>query len=394
MKIAIDCSLVPGARGGIGQYSYNLAHALARVDTENTYSEYILFPAINHILHPEYKKVDLPDTGNFRVVFRTIPVHFQLMRYLWLPGMPGSLREYMLGGLGADLYHSHTYCVPRFRDKKKRLVVTVYDVSVLTHPECHTRTNRDFCLRGIKDAVRHADGIIAISEHTKADLIDYFNAPPELITVTHLAASSAYREIKDPAALQAAAKKYALPENYILFVGSLEPRKNVRTLLKAYSLLPERLKKEFSLVVAGGKGWLNSDIPASAKELKISERVKFAGYIEDPDIAAVYSGAAVFAYPSLYEGFGLPILEAMSCGTPVVTSDTSSMPEVAGGAAALVSPHSAEGIAAALSRVLERAEVRREMKEKGLKRAALFSWDKCARETLAVYRKVVESGRR
>jgi len=393
MKIALDCSLVPGSRGGIGQYSYYLAHALASIDKENSYSEYILVPAINHILHPGHKRVDLPDTGNFRVVFKTIPVHFQLMRYLWLPAMPGSLREYMLAGLDADLYHSHSYCVPRFRDKKKRLVVTVYDASVLTHPECHTRTNMDFCLRGIRDAVRYADRIIAISEHTKADLIRYFNAPSELVTVTQLAAGSDYRVVKDAITLRAARQKYDLPENYILFVGSLEPRKNVRTLLKAYSMLPDRIKKEFRMVVAGGRGWLNTDIPEVVKELEISDSVKFAGYIDSADIASVYSGAAVFAYPSLYEGFGLPILEAMSCGTPVVTSDTSSMPEVAGEAALLVEPRDAEAISAALARVLEDGELRKEMREKGLKRAACFSWEKCARETLAVYRKVVESTR-
>lgn len=393
MKIALDCSLVPGSRGGIGQYSYSLAHALAAIDKENSYSEYILVPVIDRILYPGHRKADLPDTGNFRVVFKTIPVHFQLMRYLWFPGMPGSLREYMLGGLDADVYHSHTYCVPLFRDRKKRLVVTIYDVSVLTHPECHTKTNRDFCLRGIKDAVRYADRIIAISEHTKNDIIKYFNASPELVTVTRLAAGDAYREVKDPDSLQAARKKYGLPDNYILFVGSLEPRKNVRTLLKAYSLLPERLKKEFRMVVAGGRGWLNSDIPGAVKDLGIEDRVTFAGYIDSSDIAAVYSGAAVFAYPSLYEGFGLPILEAMSCGTPVVTSDVSSMPEVAGEAAVLVSPRSPEAIAAALERVIEDADLGSEMRRKGLERSGGFSWEKCAGETLAVYRKVVESGR-
>lgn len=394
MKIAIDCSLVPGPRGGIGQYSYSLVHALSRIDTVNRYSLYLLFPAVNHILHPEYKKAELPETANFKVIYKTIPVHFQLLRLLWFPGMPGSLREYMLGGLDADVVHSHSYCVPRFRDRRKRLVVTVYDVSVLTHPECHTRANRAFCLRGIKDAVRYADSIIAISEHTKEDLMKYFDAPAELVTVTRLAAGPGYREVKAPEVLRAARDKYGLPENYILFVGSLEPRKNVRTLLKAYSSLPERFKREFCLVIAGGRGWLNSDIPGVVKDLNISERVRFAGYIDKDDIAAVYSQAAVFAYPSLYEGFGLPILEAMSCGTPVVTSDASSMPEVAGDAAILVSPTDADGIAAALERVLESAEVREEMREKGLKRAAGFSWEKCAGETLDVYRKVVESGGR
>lgn len=393
MKIAIDYLAVLGKRTGIGQYTVSLVNALAGLDSKNTYTLYVLVPFYYHLLHPEYKKIDLPAAPNFKPVFKTIPVPFQLFPYFQFPGTPSFFREYMLGGLDADVVHSNTFCVPRFRDRKKRLVVTIYDVSVLTHPECHKRTNREFCLRGIKDAVRYADHIIAISEHTKNDLIKYFNAPEELITVTHLAAGPDYHEVKDGRALNAARVKYGLPENYILFVGSLEPRKNVRALLNAYSKLPERLRKDFFLVIAGAKGWLNSDIPGLVKDLGISGGVRFTGYIDNNDIASVYSGAAVFVYPSLYEGFGLPILEAMSCGTPVVTSNTSSMPEVAGDAAELVPPSDTGEIAAALERVLENAGLRMEMREKGLKRASMFSWERCARETLDVYRKVVESGR-
>src|SRR3972149_10010834 len=164
-----------------------------------------------------------------------------------------------------------------------------------------------------------------------------------MMTVTHLAAGPEYHEIKDPPALDVVRKKYTLPRNYILFVGSLEPRKNVKTLLRSYASLSETVKREFSLVIAGAKGWLNSDIPGIVKELGIEKTTLFPGYIEKEDMSAVYSAASVFVFPSLYEGFGLPILEAFACGTPVITSNTSSMPEVAGDAAVLVDPADAAG---------------------------------------------------
>ena len=292
------------------------------------------------------------------------------------------------------LFTATLFACLRIRDKKKRVVVTVYDLSVITNPECHKKLNILHCTNGIREAVEYADSIIAISEHTKRDIIKYFNAPEELITVTHLAAGPEYREVRDRAALASVKARYNLPENYVLFVGSLEPRKNIKGLLKAYSLIPARMRKDFPLVIAGAKGWLNSDIPPALESLGIKESVRFTGYIDAQDISALYSGAALFVYPSLYEGFGLPILEAMSCGAPVVTSNASSMPEVAGDAALLVDPLNAEELAFGIETVLEKESLRVEMRKKGLSRAASFSWDRCAKETIEVYRKVAASPKR
>lgn len=389
MKIAFDCSLVPGETGGIGQYSRNLARALSKIDSENSYTLYILFPVLRRLTRPGDISVDLPNEGNFKVVFKDIPVPFQLFRYLQGPGLPQSFKDYGLGEIEADIVHSNTFCVPRFRDKKKKLIVTVYDLTVLTHPECHRKANIRHCLDGIKDAIKYADAIVAISESTRADLIKYLDAPPGLITVTQLAAGDDLRPVEDTEVLRSARLKYSLPERYVLFVGSNEPRKNIKTLIEAYATLPAGLKKEFPLVIAGGKGWLNSDIPGVIKRLGIETSVRFAGYIGKDDMSAVYSGASVFAYPSLYEGFGLPILEAMSCGAPVITSNVSSMPEVAGDAARLVTPTDTEEIGEALRALLVDEGLRKNMSQKGLERAAMFSWERCARETLALYRKVV-----
>lgn len=380
MRIAFDCSLVLGERGGVGQYSYQLAHALSRIDKENSYILYLLVPVYRKI---KKENLDLPENSNFRVLLRRTPVPFQLLRH-------AGVKQYMLSGVEADIVHSNNFCVPRFRNRRKKVVVTVYDISVLTHPECHRKANINHCLAGIKDAVSYADAIISISKHTKDDLIRYFDADPEKIAVTHLAARPEFSHVADIGELQRVRVRYGLPGSYILFIGSLEPRKNVKTLLRAYSVLSENIKKEFPLVIAGGRGWLNSDIPGLVSELGIKDKVLFAGYVDDGDLSAMYSAASLFVYPSLYEGFGLPILEAMACGTPVVTSNTSSMPEVAGDAAVLIDPVDIENLSFTMGQLLENNAKRNEMILKGFERASVFSWEKCARETLDVYRKVAD----
>lgn len=385
MRIGIDCSAAfLKNRTGVGNYTFSLVDALMKIDRVNQYSLYPVFynPFIGFV-DARFKEVK-----NFSVPFKRS--HQLLSFVLWTPAIPARMKEFMLGTV--DLVHCNTFSIPHF--KKAKLVSTMYDLTVITHPECHQKANIERCLKGIRASVERADHIIAISECTKRDLVNHLGAPEELITVTHLAAGPEYSEVRDKNALASVRAKYNLPENYVLFVGSLEPRKNIKTLLKAYSAVSARLRKAFPLVIAGAKGWLNSDIPSLVEGLGIKESVRFTGYIDANDICAVYSGASVFAYPSLYEGFGLPILEAMSCGAPVITSNTSSMPEVAGDAARLIDPLNAEELASALEAVLDNETLRAEMKKKGLARAASFSWDRCARETLGVYGKVAASPKR
>ena len=377
MKVGIDCSAAFWKTlTGVGVYTYNLVHALSRVDKVNSYTLYPVF----YNPFRGFEKRDMP--VNFKIAHENS--RRLLSGVLWPALVPSGLKEAALGEV--DIVHSNTFAGPVL--KKKKLVSTIYDATVFTHPECHSKGNVLRCRKGIEDSIRNARAIIAISEHTKKDLVERLNAPARMITVTHLAAGPEYHEIKGPSALDAVKKKYALPRNYILFVGSLEPRKNVKTLLKGYASLSETVKREFSLVIAGAKGWLNSDIPGLVKELGIEQKTVFLGYIDKEDMSAVYSAASVFAYPSLYEGFGLPILEAFACGVPVITSNTSSMPEVAGDAAVLVDPADSAELAAALEGLLLDEGKRRELKARGLERAALFSWERCARETIAVYEKV------
>jgi glycosyltransferase involved in cell wall biosynthesis len=298
------------------------------------------------------------------------------------------VREWLLGQV--DVVHSTNFSTPRFRDRRKRLVMTIYDLSFLIHPEFHVPENVKHALQGTREAVARADALITISQYSRQELIERMGVTDDRVAVIYLAADPCCTRIEDTKRTLLVRKRYGLPEHFILFVGSLEPRKNVRRLIQAYAKLPTSLRDDVHLVIAGGVGWLTDDIYSTVFQLGEKERVHFIGYVEENDLPAVYSLADVFAYPSLYEGFGLPVLEAMQCGVPVLTSNISSLPEVAGTAALLVTPTEVDDIAYGLRRLLEVADLRAELRARGYQRAREFSWERCARETLAVYKKVYD----
>jgi glycosyltransferase involved in cell wall biosynthesis len=381
VRIGIDVSLVPGQTAGGGQYAYQLTRALAGIDHVNSYR---LYPVFYYIVHPDFRGADLPVGANMRVAHQSLPP--AIVRWLWRQDRSEDFKERLLGGV--DVVHSTTFCAPRFRRGQKRLVVTIYDLSFVTYPEFHLPANVEHCLRGTKLAIDRADALIAISESTRRELIDEMGAPPERIVVTPLAAEPGLHRVNDLTRLDAVRRRYQLPERFILFLGALEPRKNLPRLLEAFAALAPALQREFPLVVAGAQGWLNDSVHEQVRKLGLGERVFFPGYIDQGDIAALYSMATVFAYPSLWEGFGLPVLEAMACGAPVLTSNVSSLPEVAGDAAVLVPPTDVDAIAASLGRLLDDDAFRADLSARGRQRAAQFSWERCARETLAVYEAV------
>ncbi len=381
MRIGIDASLVVGERAGVGFYTASLIEALAKADSRN---QYILYPFFYHIFDPRYKELTAPGP-NFSVRFHGLPE--RLTRYLWYrSGLP---RHRLLGSV--DVLHSTTYCCPRRHSG--RLVMTIYDVSFLHYPEHHTEANRVHCLEGTMEGAVRADRIIAISEHTKRDLVEYFNVPDDRIVVTHLAARPAFQPRPAVEARAHVLGNYGLEPPYVLSVGTVEPRKNIRLLIDAYCSLPGEIRSRYPLVIAGGKGWLSSDIHQAVVERGAESSVRFLGYVPESDLPWLYCGAACFVYPSLYEGFGLPPLEAMASAVPVVTSNTSSLPEVVGEAGLLIDPKDVADLRSALIRVITDANLRGEMSEKGLKRAARFSWAKTAAETLEVYRSLARPGR-
>src|SRR5262249_32332537 len=214
---------------------------------------------------------------------------------------------YLLGR--AEVVHSTTFCAPRFRAPRRRLVVTIHDCTFVTHPEFHLPDNVEHCLQGTRLAIERADALIAVSESTRCDLIERMGAPADRVVVTHEAADPDLARVTDPVRLGEIRRRYGLPERFVLSLGAMEPRKNLARLLEAFVALAPAVRKDVSVVVAGAQGWLNDSIHEHVQKLGLGESVHFAGYIEEKDLAAVYSLATVFAYPSLWEGFGLPILE-------------------------------------------------------------------------------------
>jgi glycosyltransferase involved in cell wall biosynthesis len=382
VRIALDLSLVPGQRVGVGQYAYQLARALAHVDRVNSY---VLYPVFYFIVSPDYHRAELPRAANMRVAHRWLPP--ELVLWLWRRERPERFKEYLLGR--AEVVHSTTFCAPRFRAPRRRLVVTIHDCTFVTHPEFHLPANVEHCLRGTQLAIERADMLIAVSESTRRDLIERMGAPADRIVVTQEAADPGLAPVTDATRLESVRRRYGLPERFVLSLGAMEPRKNLPRLLEAFAALAPAVRNEFALVVAGAQGWLNDAVHEQVQKLGLGESVHFVGYIEQEDLAALYSLATVFAYPSLWEGFGLPVLEAMACGTPVLTSSVSSLPEVAGDAAILVQPTDVDAIGEGLGRLLEDGSLRADLSARGRGRAAEFSWERCARETLAVYERVV-----
>jgi glycosyltransferase involved in cell wall biosynthesis len=347
---------------------------LSAIDAEN---EYLLY---SYLDFPDAPQPLLSHKPNFSL--RRLPLEGEHWERMWygadLP--PKEALE------AVDVLHSTFFNAPK--EHYGALVVTIYDVSFVLQPQFHIEANRLHCLQGTLNAALYADRIIAISMQTKQDLMDYFSIPAERIRLIHAAPSKIYSPERNVKVIRGTLERFGIFRNFILFVGSLEPRKNLKTLLQAYARYRQRYSSEELLVVAGGKGWLNDDLSQVVAEFGITDCVKFLGYIEEADLRVLYSAAKLFVYPSIYEGFGLPPLEAMACGAPVITSNTSALPEVVGDAATVIDPHDSEELCQAMRMVLGNSSRRSKMRQQGLERAKRFSWERAARETLAVYREI------
>lgn len=377
MKIGIDVSLVSGSRAGVGTYSYNLVKYLSRLESVH---KYVLFPFFYHIYHPDFKSINIPleHQDQFHYKFQHLPKEW--IDYLW--NNPHIDRGKIIGNL--DLLHSTTFCVPE--NFQGKLVVTIYDVSFFTHPQYHQQANIDHCLKGTLAAVEKADVIIAISEHTKLDLVRHFRCAEQKIVVTPLGYDKEfYYPVTALAERKVVLERLGIKSPYIFALGTVEPRKNIDGLVMAYNALSKDLQDNYSLVIAGGKGWLDNSIFSLIREKKLEDKVKFLGYVEEEDLRYLYSGAACFVFPSHYEGFGLPPLQAMACGCPSIIANNSSLLEVAGDGAVLVNANNIPTITDAIVQVLSDSAFAAELGQKGLLQASKFSWEDCAQKTLEVY---------
>ncbi len=364
MRIGIDTRLIFYQKAGIGQYILRLTQALSQIDHED---EFILFQS-------RKDKTSLVSAPNFKHHSLWTPSHHRFERL----AMSAELAPYSL-----DVLHSPDFIQPsciRFPS-----VITVHDLAFLLYPHFLTKQSARYYSQ-VDLASRRASRIIAVSESTKRDIIRLLGVPAERVTVIYEAAHPMFKPLDHDEARRHVAARYGIDEDFVLFVSTIEPRKNLPTLLEAFRRLLDIYHVQATLAVAGNPGWLVDEMNGIVTKLHLTECVKFLGPPSTDELLYLYNAARVLALPSFYEGFGLPPLEAMACGTPVVVSNTSSLPEVVGDAGQLVDPNDVEAWSVALWRVLTDKDLRDEMCEKGLRRNAMFSWERAAALHLEVYR--------
>lgn len=371
MHIAINAHLLAHTRSfrraGVSNYVEALLTHLGQIDQRNHYSVYTTRGLGRH-------ELALPP--NFQVKPSRLPTINPRVRIPW----EQLYAPIMLRATGADVFHGVLNVAPTICPVPS--VITIHDLAFLSFPQTFRRVNRTYLTWATRISARRAARILAVSEATKQEIVRLLGIAPEKIIVTYDACDRRFTP-PDPASLAAFRVRAGLPERFILFLGTLEPRKNLPTLIEAYARIAA--DTDAPLLIGGGKGWLYDEIFAKAEALNLGDRVRFVGYIDAADQALWYAAASVFAFPSLYEGFGMPPLEAMACGTPVVTSNTSSLPEVVGDAGLTVDPRNPDELGAALLRLLNNQSLRAELRERGLRQAQRFSWRETAERTLAAY---------
>lgn len=361
MKIGIDISASKVSQAGTAIYMTSLVKALQNYDTEN---DYLVF-AVNH-------QRDMSTQKSWRTRFNTV-----YRDIVWTHGiLPWKVSQERV-----DLLHMPANKIPLLSPCKT--VVSILDTTILQFPEKFPFWHRNYARIFSPLAAKHASLILTISEQSKQDIVKHLNVVPDKVIVTYLGAAPEFQPIpaQEIAEIQ---QKYHL-DTFVLNVGTLEPRKNMIRLLQAFAQLRQN---GFSgkLVHAGPKGWLFDDILAEVSRLQLQEVVLFLGRVPLTDLVGLYNAATLFVYPSLYEGFGIPVLEAMASGCPVVTSNISSLPEVAGEAGLLVDPYNVAELTGAMQQVLENPKLTQDLRQRGFARARLFSWERCAKETIAAYK--------
>ncbi|MBN1218398.1 MAG: glycosyltransferase family 4 protein [Anaerolineae bacterium] len=367
MRIGIDARLVFYNRAGIGQYILQLTEALASLELND--DRFIL-------LQSRKDKSSIIYSNGFERKSLWTPSHNRFEQ----PALSFEIRR-----LGLDLLHSPDF-IPPFRRKCKS-VITIHDLAFLLYPHFLTKESARYYGQ-IDHAWRNTDHIIAVSETTKHDSINMLGVPEKKITVIHEAANPVYRPIPKTEAQRVAREKYKLDNQFILFVSTIEPRKNLPGLLQAYRRLRDEYKRDEVLVLAGSKGWLWEEVYQTTDRLNLDKHVAFLGRVPSEDLVYLYNAADLLVHPSFYEGFGLTPLEAMNCGTPVIVSNTSALPEVVGDAALMVDPHDIDGLTVAMWRALTEKELQQDLIQKGFKRAQKFSWKETAKKTLEIYHKI------
>lgn len=373
MRIGIDATAVPPKPMGAGLYIIYLIKELAEMDTPY---QFVVFAQ-------EYLRPLLPREDRGNIQYRWIHNMHPAVRLLWeQTRFPALVKQETL-----DLLHSPHYTMPL--SKPTRQVVTFHDMIFFLYPEVHTFAKRIFFPWIMHRSARKADLIITDSDSTRRDAAKILGISAEKMVTVHLGYRDIFKPIDDEAKLRSAREQFGLPARFILYVGAIEPRKNVPLLLRAFKRLVDE-GYPHHLVIPGKMGWLVGDVPELIERLGISEKVRLLGYVPYEELPSIYNLADLFVYPSLYEGFGLPPLEAMACGTPVITTNISSMPEVVEDGGILVPPNDDNALFEAMVRILTDDRLRQDLRQRGFKRAAQLTWRHTAEKTIEVYNKVLK----
>lgn len=373
MRIGIDATALPKKPAGAGNYIIQLIRALVEIEREY---EFIIFA--QHSGHP---LINLSDHEN--IAWRLFPDRKPGSRLLWEQVVfPKHVRD-----AGIDLLHSLHYTQPL--NLSCHTAVTFHDMTFFLYPQVHTRIRRMYFPLAIRASAKRADALIAVSESTRQDAIQILDIPPQRITTTQLGHDPAFKPIRDDLIRREVREKYKLPERFILYVGTVEPRKNLPLLIRAYQRLVAA-GSDYELVVVGRHGWMYGEVYNQIEASNLQERIHLAGYVDQADLPVVYNLASLFVYPTLYEGFGLPALEALACGVPVITTDTSSLPEIVAEAGVLIPLDDEQALFEAMKSVLKDRKLRQDMIQKGLIQAKKFTWKRTAQKTLQVYRRVLK----
>lgn len=374
MRIGIDATALPPQPVGAGNYIIQLIRSLAGMEAVH---EFIIFAQpIGQDL------IDLPDKNavEWVIVDERSSGSRLIWEQLFLPNL--------VHKAGLNLLHSLHYTRPVRLPCKS--VVTFHDMTIFLYPELHTLARRLYFPRMMKFSAGRADELITVSDSTRDDLIRILNIDPLKVTTTHLGVNPGYKIIDDGDKKKRISEKYSLPENFILYVGLVEPRKNLPVLIESYRRLIEN-ELDYELVIVGRYGWMYEEVLEQVRQLNLEHTVRFLGYVPQEDLPLVYNLASLFVYPTIYEGFGLPALEAMACGVPVITSDVSSLPEIVDGAGLLIPVNDSSALFETMVKVLTDEEMRKDLIRKGPQRAAEFSWSKTAQLTLQVYQKAMQT---